>query len=122
MEMHLGRKLLPEELVHHINENKTDNRIENLTIDSWGHHASGHHTGAVRPDQFKKTAQVMANYREEQKRLSAINSDLLEALEMAEAELCMAEHMLDLRDDDSPSFETVILTARAAISKARGEV
>jgi len=32
MEQHIGRRLLPTEMVHHINEIKTDNRIENLQI------------------------------------------------------------------------------------------
>jgi hypothetical protein len=50
-----------------------------------------------------------------------VKDGLLEALEAAEAKLCMAEHMLDLRDDDSPSFETEILIARAAITRAKGE-
>lgn len=32
MEQHLGRKLSPKEVVHHINHERTDNRIENLQL------------------------------------------------------------------------------------------
>jgi len=32
MEKYLGRKLLKEEIIHHINRDKLDNRIENLEI------------------------------------------------------------------------------------------
>jgi hypothetical protein len=37
MEDYLGRKLLPEETVHHINGDGTDNRIKNLELWSSSH-------------------------------------------------------------------------------------
>jgi transcriptional regulator with PAS, ATPase and Fis domain len=38
MEQHLGRKLLRNEIVHHKNENKHDNRIENLEVMTFKEH------------------------------------------------------------------------------------
>ena len=42
MEKHLGRKLLRTEVVHHINEDKSDNRIENLQVMTYKEHNALH--------------------------------------------------------------------------------
>lgn len=42
MENHLNRILNPNEVVHHINESKKDNRIENLQLMKVGEHESMH--------------------------------------------------------------------------------
>jgi len=43
IENYTQRKLLPKEIVHHINQNKLDNRIENLKVMSLSNHLKLHH-------------------------------------------------------------------------------
>lgn len=54
MERHIQRRLLPHEVVHHINENKTDNRLENLRLMSVGEHTREHHQGARRTEAQRR--------------------------------------------------------------------
>ena len=42
MEKHIGRYITRDEVVHHINENRSDNRIENLRLMTFKEHAKFH--------------------------------------------------------------------------------
>lgn len=50
MEKHLGRYLSKQEVVHHINHNITDNRIENLELFA----TRGQHTRTAHKDLFER--------------------------------------------------------------------
>lgn len=48
MEQHLKRYLKPDEVVHHLNDNKLDNRIENLEVMTRSEHSSHHGRTRIR--------------------------------------------------------------------------
>jgi hypothetical protein len=117
MEQHLARQLAPEELVHHRNGNTSDNRIENLELVAWGEHTTIHHNGTRHHEYSKQTQSVIAEYREENKRLRLLNADMLGALRLINKITSPGTRTLDdfIRDMGWACDE-----ARRVIAKAEG--
>ena len=54
MEIHLGRKLTRQEVVHHIDGVKQNNELSNLELMSLSNHTTLHQTGSKTPDYTKE--------------------------------------------------------------------
>lgn len=54
LEKKLGRLLEPDEVAHHINHDKLDNRPDNLEVMTLAEHTSSHHAGVPKPKRRKR--------------------------------------------------------------------
>ena len=63
MSEHLGRDITLDEVVHHKNGLKSDNRVENLEVMSFGEHTKHHHRGLKRSVETRKKMSEKAKQR-----------------------------------------------------------
>ena len=58
---HLQRPIAPNEVVHHINGQVSDDRLENLILLTRAIHTSHHHKGLIKPNSLKNLTHIFTD-------------------------------------------------------------
>jgi hypothetical protein len=87
LEKHLKRRLLPSEHVHHINDDPTDDRVENLEIVSRNEHPKRHRKLDYK--LIKQLRQQGLGYRRIAKRTGYARSSIQSACKVIESSLIL---------------------------------
>lgn len=119
MEQHLGRKLEPWEHVHHKDGDKVNNTIANLELITAEEH-NREHAGKQRSDSAKRTMAIYREMRMEIDHLRSLNSEMLEALKLIEAEVRAYGELYTPGGASDKKWQRALKAAQDAIAKATG--
>ncbi|MCE5220037.1 MAG: HNH endonuclease [Clostridium sp.] len=75
MEQYLGRKLDFNEVVHHINGDTHDNRLENLELKSRSEHSREHMAGIIISEETREKIRNAPKLKGSQKKQSKLTED-----------------------------------------------
>jgi hypothetical protein len=113
MEKHIGRRLEPWEVVHHRDENPSNNDLSNLEIMEFGDHSAEHAAGSRKSYDARRKMEAFALLREELKSERTQNAQMLEALKDVDGRISAL-----LSGNYSGSWDKAVISIREDVRAA----